>query len=173
MARQFGIVTENRPNRSFSVALRNGEVIDCVVRNKVARDMFRILPGDAVVVEQYAAGKPKIIGFSTCTYFKRYWDENPGGLCSGWGGSNFFFEVQPDGHVARQIVWFDNGNVLLYDELIREDEYGGRSIVTLEFDEYDEFAIDRAEFLRHWQPSIAINRNTSGATHQRIDRSRD
>jgi len=81
------------------------------------------------------------------------------------------FEVQPDGYVARQIELFDNGNVLLYDEVIREDEYGGRSIVTLEFDEYDEFEIDRAEFLRLWQPSIAINRRTEDATNNPMDRS--
>ncbi len=82
-----------------------------------------------------------------------------------------FLRVHPDGYVARQIEMFDNGTLLLYDETIDEDHYGGRSIMTLDFDEYDEFSIDRKEFMANWKTSVAINRRPEAATNKPMDRS--
>jgi translation initiation factor IF-1 len=173
MTQLFGNVIEHRSGNTFLVSLNDGNVVDAIVPKVVARDMFRVVSGDPEVVEPSECDRPyRIAGFSPCRYFKRYWNENPGGNCDGWGGSTYFFEVHPDGYVARQIELFDNGNLLLYDETIDEDRYGGRSIVTLEFDEYDEFSIDRTEFNSNWKPSVAVNRQPQNATDNPMDRSR-
>ena len=100
---------------------------------------------------------PRIVGFSQCRYYKRYWGEDSGGLCAGWGGSHFYFEVHADGNVARQIQHFDNGSLLLYDECNDDDRFGSRSTVALDAYEYGPYAIDRTEFIANWRPSIAIN----------------
>ena len=157
----YGNVVDHQHNNVCAVNLNDGQCIDAIIPRQVARDMFRVVPGDPVAVQLAEPPKQhRIIGFAPCRYFRRYWDENAGGLCAGWGGSHFFFEVHPDGYVARQIELFDNGNRLLYDETSDEDEYGGRSTVSLDFDEYEPFSIDRAEFVNHWQPSAAVNRHT-------------
>ena len=169
MAQKFGNVTEHRNGNTFAVSLNNGDSVDAIVPRTTAREMFRVVSGDPVVVELSESETPhRITGFSPCRYFKRYWNENPGGNCDQWGGSTFFFEVHPDGYVARQIELFDNGKLLLYDETIDEDGYGGRSIVTLDLDEYGRFKIERTEFITNWQPSVAVNRQPEKATNKTI-----
>jgi len=162
----FGNILGHRSGNAFIVRLNNGEQVDATIPRAIARHMFRVLPGDPVTVEPRHGPKPyRIVGFSACDYFKRYWDGNPGGLCADWGGSYYLFEVHPDGYVARQIEQFDNGNLLLYDETHDEDEYGGRSTVPLDYDEYEQYMIDRSEFICSWRPPAAINRNAENATN--------
>ena len=84
--------------------------------------------------------------------------EEYGDLCSGWGRSNFFFEVHSDGYVSRQIQSLDNGKFLVYDEIRVEDEFGCRSTVPLDFAEYERFEISKDEFFEHWDPDGSENR---------------
>ena len=123
--RLHGNVVSSHPNRTFGVRLNNGDLIDAIVPKENARRMFRIAPGDPVAVQRFDTPTPhRIVGFSNCAYYKRYWPEDSGGLCSDWGGSHFFFEVHSDGYVARQIQLFDNGKLLLYDECNDDDRFG-------------------------------------------------
>ncbi|PHQ35265.1 hypothetical protein [Rhodopirellula bahusiensis] len=159
----YGNVIEHKNNNVFRVALNCGVECDASVPNTVARDVFRIGPGDPVAIQRSTPPRLDcIVGFSPCQYYRRYWNEDSGGLCSGWGGSHFLFEVHPDGWVARQIQRFDNGELLIYDETCDEDSFGGRSIVPLEADEYGPFSIDRSEFLNNWKPNLAVNRSEGG-----------
>ena len=149
----------HRNNSVFAVALNIGGECDASVPKPVAREVFRIIPGDPVAIRQSSPPRlNRIVGFSPCLYYKRYWDEDSGGRCSGWGGSHFFFEVHPDGWVARQLQAFDNGELILYDETCDEDEFGGRSTVQLDAREYDPFLIARSEFVSNWKPNLAANR---------------
>jgi translation initiation factor IF-1 len=159
----YGNVIEQRSNNVFAVALNIGDECDASIPMSVARDMFRVLPGDPVAIRPSTPSRlNRIVGFSPCVYYKRYWEEDSGGLCAGWGASHFLFEVHPDGWVSRQIQYFDNGELLLYDETCDEDDFGGRSTVTLDSAEYGPFLIDRSEFVSNWQPNLAANRIKSG-----------
>jgi hypothetical protein len=120
-----------------------------------------IAPGDPVCVEptgQNVSPFYRITGRSRCDYYRRYWREDSGGPCEGWGGSAFLFEVHSDGWVARQIQLFDNGRLLVYDEICSDDAYGGRSTVRLEASEYEPFRITRDDFFQYWDPDASTNR---------------
>ena len=58
-------------------------------------------------------------------YFKRRWDESRGDEYKSWGPSDWYFEVDDDCYVIRQLEQYDNGAVLKYDEAYIEDEFGG------------------------------------------------
>ena len=155
----YGNVIEHRDNIMLLVALNIGGDCDASILKRVARDMFRVVPGDPVVIRRSAPPRlNRVVGFSPCLYYKRYWDDDSGGQCAGWGGSYFLFEVHPDGCVSRQIQYFDNGELLLYDETRDEDDFGGRSTVALDAGEYAPFTIDRPEFVKMWKPNLAVNR---------------
>ncbi len=120
-----------------------------------------VAPGDPVVVESTGRKTPPfywISAIATCHYFRRYWSEDSGGPCAGWGGSNFLFEVHEDGYVSRQIQLFDNGKYIVYDEICDEDKYGARSTVALDLVEYVPFSIAKSEFFDHWDPDCSVNR---------------
>ena len=158
-----GNVVSSLANRSFSVRLNNGDLITTFVPKEIARTRFRIVPGDPVNVQLFdPPASHRIVGFSDCLYYKRYWNEDSGGFCADWGGSQFFFEVHRDGYVARQIQRFDNGKLLLYDECNDDDRFGGRSTVKLDPNEYESYLIDRAEFINNWKPSVAANIERNG-----------
>jgi translation initiation factor IF-1 len=159
----YGNVIEHRSNNVFAVALNSGDECDASVPKPIAREVFRITPGDPVAVRRSTPPRlNRIVGFSPCQYYKRYWDEDSGGLCSGWGGSHLLFEVHPDGWVARQIQQFDNGELLLYDETCNEDDFGGRSTIPLDANEYRPYSIGRSEFVSSWKPNLAVNRTGNG-----------
>ena len=58
-------------------------------------------------------------------FFKRRWNESPGGKRDSWGRSWWYFETGDIGSVQRQIEVYDAGPILRYDELTPEDEFGG------------------------------------------------
>jgi hypothetical protein len=162
----YGNVIDHRNNNVFVVALNTGGHCDASIPKPVARDMFRVVPGDPVAIRRSNPPRlNRIVGFSPCLYYKRYWDDDSGGLCAGWGGSHFLFEVHPDGWVSRQIQYFDNGELLLYDETLDEDDFGGRSTVALDAGEYAPFTIDKSEFVRKWKLDLAANRVGNGGEH--------
>jgi hypothetical protein len=120
-----------------------------------------IAPGDPVCVEstgQKVSPFYWITDRAICNYYRRYWSGDSGGLCKGWGGSTFLFEVHNDGCVSRQIQLFDDGRFILYDEICDEDAYGARSTVRLDGIEYDSFRISQEEFFQHWNPDASVNR---------------
>jgi hypothetical protein len=83
-------------------------------------------------------------------YFKRYWDETPGGEHDRRGTSWWLFEVDENGDVQRQIEQYANGLTLKYGPEHREDENGGLAI---EFDLSDmaPYAIEQREFEENWR----------------------
>ncbi len=126
-----------------------------------------IAPGDPVCVEptgQKVSPFYWITDRAICNYYRRDWSEDSGGLCEGWGGSTFLFEVHSDGLVARQIQIFDDGRFLLYDEICDQDGYGGRSTERLDPIEYEPFRVTRDEFFRLWDPDASVNRGLKSAT---------
>lgn len=123
-----------------------------------------LAPGDPVCVEETGSSRHPfywITELSTCNYYERYWADDSGGLCTGWGGSTFLFETHVDGWVARQIQRFDNGNIILYDEIVTEDAFGGRSTVPLELADFAQSRTTRDSFYQYWDPDASINRGVA------------
>jgi translation initiation factor IF-1 len=58
----FGTVIDLAPDLRCRVRLDDGRDISAIVRRKVAREMFRIVPGDRVQV-QIRAGRFQMVGF--------------------------------------------------------------------------------------------------------------
>ena len=126
-----------------------------------AHKLRTIAPGDPVCVEPTGNDKSPfywITSRSNCNYYRRYWDADSGGLCADWGGSTFLFETHEDGWVARQIQLFDNGHFVLYDEIVAEDKYGGRSTVPLDLTDFEHSLTTPDDFFHHWEPDTSINR---------------
>ncbi|QIL74784.1 hypothetical protein [Hymenobacter sp. HDW8] len=85
-------------------------------------------------------------------YYRRPWDDSTGDpLSDSWGTSIFYFEVDENGEVLRQIQFFENGRKLKYSLNYIEDEFGMLSDVSLEPEEYKEFRIDQGEFEAIWK----------------------
>jgi len=83
-------------------------------------------------------------------YFKRRWDEDPGGDKAHWGESDWYFETDLDGNVLRQIEVFVSGPTLFYDQEYLEDAYGGLSEKPLDLEEFKDFAITQDAFNDKW-----------------------
>jgi hypothetical protein len=84
-------------------------------------------------------------------YFKRRWDETTGDpLTDDWGSSTFYFETDGTGEVIRQVIVYQNGKVLKYDEDNFEDDYGGLTDQPLDLQEFNEFKITPDEFDMSW-----------------------
>ncbi|WP_350281337.1 hypothetical protein [Kribbella sp. HUAS MG21] len=80
------------------------------------------------------------------TYYKRTWDEPLGA----WGTSNWYFEVDADGWVLRQLEVYATGPTLRYDETHQEDEHGGRALIPLSGEEFAPYEITAADFEAAW-----------------------
>lgn len=64
------------------------------------------------------------LGGVTSKHCRRRWDEPRGDPYDAWGASTWFFEVEPDGSVARQIEVYDHGPTLRCDLGHVKDDYG-------------------------------------------------
>ena len=53
-----------------------------------------------------------------------------------WGVSIFYFETDDSLNFLKQIQIFENGNILKYDELNNEDEFGAMADQSLEEEEF-------------------------------------
>ena len=154
----LGNIAEQNTDNSAIVNTNDGKTCIASFDHHSLRN---IAPGDPVVVNPTGRKTSPFYWISAsapCTYYRRYWEEDSGDLCSGWGGSHFLFEVHTDGCVSRQIQLFDNGKFLVYDEICEEDEFGGRSTVPLDLAEYEAFTISKGEFFDHWDPDSSENR---------------
>ena len=143
------------------IAIINTNCGKTVVASFDPHKLKMIAPADPVCVEATGNnGYPFywITDLSPCNYYERYWPGDSGGLCAGWGGSTFLFETHKDGWVARQIQRFDNGHIILYDEIVTEDGYGGRSKVPLDLAEFAQSRTTRDGFFQYWDPDTSINR---------------
>ncbi|GAB1357546.1 hypothetical protein MASR1M29_17150 [Cloacibacterium normanense] len=84
-------------------------------------------------------------------YFKKNWEETSGDeLTDDWGVSIFYFETDDSLIVFKQIQIFENGNILKYDELNNEDEFGSMADQSLEEEEFLDFEIPKEEFYNIW-----------------------
>ena len=66
------------------------------------------------------------------------------------GVSIFYFETDDSLNVFKQIQIFENGNILKYDELNNEDEFGAMADQSLEEEEFLDFEIPKEEFYNIW-----------------------
>ena len=84
-------------------------------------------------------------------YFKKNWEETTGNeLTDDWGVSIFYFETDDSLNVFKQIQIFENGNILKYDELNNEDEFGAMADQSLEEEEFLDCEISKEEFYNIW-----------------------
>ena len=80
-------------------------------------------------------------------YFKKNWEETTGDeLTDDWGVSIFYFETDDSLNVFKQIQIFENGNILKYDELNNENEFGAMADQSLEEKEFLDCEITKEEF---------------------------
>ena len=91
-------------------------------------------------------------------YFKRPWDEDRGDEYASWGTSLWYFEVDDQWEVIRQLEVYASGAVLAYDAAHLEDRYGMLAESALPADEMPAFEISKAEFELVWTSSKPINR---------------
>lgn len=88
-------------------------------------------------------------------YFKRDWDESTGAkLTDSWGSSTYYFETDTQLNVLRQIEVFENGKILKYDVEYVDDKFGGLAELPLEFEEFNEYRINKEEFEEIWEKSF-------------------
>ena len=84
-------------------------------------------------------------------YFKKNWEETTGDeLTDDWGVSIFYFETDDSLNVLKQIQIFENGNILKYDELNNENEFGAMADQSLEEKEFLDCEITKEEFYNIW-----------------------
>ncbi|MFN3773657.1 hypothetical protein [Cloacibacterium normanense] len=84
-------------------------------------------------------------------YFKKNWEETTGDeLTDDWGVSIFYFETDDSLNFLKQIQIFENGNILKYDELNNEDEFGAMADQSLEEEEFLDCEISKEEFYNIW-----------------------
>lgn len=86
-------------------------------------------------------------------YVKRHWNETRGDEHDAWGASWWFFEVDGDGWVSRQIVQYESSKTLCYSVEHESDEYGVLAEKPLDLSEAEYSAISRQEFESLWQHS--------------------
>lgn len=60
-------------------------------------------------------------------YYKGRWEEDRGDEFASWGASDWYFEVEADDTVVRQMEVYDAGVVLQYHLQHIEDAFGGLS----------------------------------------------
>ena len=84
------------------------------------------------------------------TYVKRHWNDLRGDEYDAWGTSWWYFEVDDEGGVLRQIEQYDSGVRLCYGEQHIEDEFGGLSQVPLDLSESGYTAISSHDFEAAW-----------------------
>jgi hypothetical protein len=94
-------------------------------------------------------------------YFEYRWEETSGGEFDDWGFSNWYLETDQELYPLRQIVVYDNGSVLKYDENHFIDEFGmlpDQSVTEEELKESNTLEISKDEFEDKWLTLNALNR---------------
>ncbi|MCU6499571.1 hypothetical protein LPN04_17390 [Rugamonas sp. A1-17] len=91
------------------------------------------------------------LNMPTCV--KRYWNEPRGDEHDAWGASRWYFEVDENGGVLRQIERYDSGMLLCYGGQHVQDEFGGLSDKPIDLSEAGYIAISSQEFEAIWRPA--------------------
>jgi len=91
-------------------------------------------------------------------YFKGRWDEDRGDEFASWGASDWYFEVQADDTIVRQMEVYDAGVVLQYDQQHLEDDFGGLTDQAFDPVGFPCIEITREAFEAAWSARPARNR---------------
>ncbi len=90
-------------------------------------------------------------------YIKRKWNETRGDEYDHWGNSIWYFEIDNNGNVKRQVEEYSIGIRIRYDTKFSSDRYGMLSDVELDLSDNEFKSIPVAEFNNIWakrNPSI-------------------
>ena len=93
-------------------------------------------------------------------YFKYRWNETTGDKLDDWGFSTWYSEFDEDFYTIRQLIIFDNGNILKYHENHIGDEFGflaEKSISVEELKDSGSIEISQDEFKSIWTSHKALN----------------
>ncbi len=93
-------------------------------------------------------------------YFKYRWNETSGDKFDDWGFSTWYNEFDEDFYASRQLVIYDSGNILKYDEKHLDDEFGclaEKSLSLAELEESEFIEISQDEFENIWTSHQALN----------------
>ena len=112
-------------------------------------------------------------------YVKRYWDESTGEIWTNyWGTSTFYFELDDDGTVLRQVQEFERQQYLKYELDYPDDKLGALTEVPIDPTELDFKEIPQALFEEKWAnkhyqlfPEIVMTEGVVGGS-PRIDNTR-
>ncbi|HEV2125576.1 MAG TPA: hypothetical protein VGW38_22720 [Chloroflexota bacterium] len=83
-------------------------------------------------------------------YYRRPWNEVRGDDQNAWGPSVWFFEVDANGSVLRQVEQYEKGPTLGYGVDLTEDAWGGLASSALDLAEFEPYEIIAAEFEAAW-----------------------
>lgn len=86
------------------------------------------------------------------TYVKRHWNELRGDEHDAWGTSLWYFEVDDEDRVLRQIEQYDSGVRLCYGGQHMEDEFGGLCETPLDLSESEYSVLSSQDFAAIWSP---------------------
>jgi hypothetical protein len=100
----------------------------------------------------------KVCQYEVMRYFKRPWDEDRGDEYASWGTSIWYFEVNDQWEVLRQLEVYESGTILAYDASHLEDRYGMLADQELPPEEMPPFEITKAEFEQAWNSARPLNR---------------
>jgi len=84
-------------------------------------------------------------------YLKKHWDETRGDNYDAWGTSCWYFEVDLDGRVIRQIEQYESGPTLRYSAEHENDDFGGLATEPLNLLEVTYTEISHQDFEHAWQ----------------------
>lgn len=84
-------------------------------------------------------------------YYKRNWEQTRGDEYGNWGKSIWYFEIDNEGYIKRQIEKYENGKKLKYDLKNIEDEFGGLADQSIDLEEFENFEITKDEFEEQWK----------------------
>ena len=87
------------------------------------------------------------------TYVKRHWNGLRGDAHDAWGTSWWYFEVDDEGWVLRQVEQYESGIRLRYGEQHAEDEFGGLAEKALDLSVPGYSAISSQDFEAMWRAS--------------------
>jgi len=91
-------------------------------------------------------------------YYKGRWEEDRGDEFASWGASDWYFEVESDQTVVRQVEVYDGGSVLQYDQQHLDDEFGMLTDQAFDPVGFPCVEISCAEFETAWSSHRACNR---------------
>ena len=90
-------------------------------------------------------------------YYKGRWDEDRGDEFASWGCADWYFEVQPDHTVVRQMEVYDSGAVLQYHPQHLDDRFGMLTDQPFDPEGFPGAVITAEEFEHAWSSHPPTN----------------